>query len=145
MANNSEKTLQQRQLAMFGMTEQQIQCNMLMRYYWSNQREWRTASMIELDGRERSKVFIDGKRYNYLYSAISITYKPIDNDEMLVAKKKGILDFFMLHDMGYWSRIGNIHCQEDTPENRSENKHLFNDNKDIFLKYFSMEFLKRQM
>ena len=145
MKNNNETVLQQRQLATFGMTEQQVQDNMFMRYCWSSQRDRRTASMIELDGRDRSKVFIDGKRYNYLYSVISTIYKPIDNDDKLVAKKKGILDFFIFLSMCQRNKIGNIHCQEDTPENRSENKHLFNDNKDIFLKYFSMEFLKRQM
>ena len=145
MKNNKATALQQRQLATFGMTEQQVQDNMFMRYCWSSQRDRRTASMIELDGRDRSKVFIDGKRYNYLYSVISTIYKPIDNDDKLVAKKKGILNFFTFISTCRWNKIGNVHCHEDTPENRNKNKYFFKKYSETFLKYFSMEFLERQM
>ena len=35
MKNNNATALQQRQLATFGMTEQQVQDNMFLHYYWS--------------------------------------------------------------------------------------------------------------
>ena len=140
MKNNKATALQQRQLATFGMTEQQVQDNMFLHYHWSERIYNHQISMCETP----RKLKIDGKVYNYVSTTTSLTHKPIGTDK-LVAKKKGILNFFMLHDMDYWSKIGKVHCHEDTPKNRNENKELFNNSKDVFLKYFSMEFLERQM
>ena len=141
MENNKATALQQRQLATFGMTEQQVQDNMFLHYYWSERIYNHQISMCETP----RKLKIDGKWYNYVSTTTSLTHKPIDNDDKLVAKKKGILNFFMLHDMDYWSEIGNVHCHEDTPENRNKNKYFFKKYSETFLKYFSMEFLERQM
>ena len=140
MENNKATALQQRQLATFGMTEQQVQDNMFLHYYWSKR-----IYGNQIDRCENPRILkIDGKVYNYVSTTISLTHKPIGTDK-LVAKKKGILNFFTFISTCRWNKIGKVHCHEDTPENRNENKVLFNNSKDIFLKYFSMEFLERQM